>query len=250
LDDISHKNKVISTAVKFQASAWSEAGNVYVPFYRQAHVKSYYELENGGKDALLFAYEDVKAAFAFYLKHYNKGKSIVLAGHSQGSTHISFLLRDFFDGKPLQEKLIAAYIPGIGIDQKFFSSISLMTEANQTGGFVAWNTFKKKIDADKYIFYKGKCAINPVTWDTSVVANRRKHQGFLFSNGKLYENSFTTHKIDGAIWITVPHFPYRMMSFTMKNYHVGDVNLFWEDIRQNVLLRVKTYFEVRKATLK
>jgi hypothetical protein len=27
----------------------------------------------------------------------------------------------------------------------------------------------------------------------------------------------------------------------MRNYHVGDVNLFWEDIRENALLRNQTY---------
>ena len=27
----------------------------------------------------------------------------------------------------------------------------------------------------------------------------------------------------------------------MRNYHVGDVNLFWEDIRENALLRNKMY---------
>jgi hypothetical protein len=27
----------------------------------------------------------------------------------------------------------------------------------------------------------------------------------------------------------------------MQNYHSGDVNLFWEDIRENSLLRVKAF---------
>jgi len=27
----------------------------------------------------------------------------------------------------------------------------------------------------------------------------------------------------------------------IKNYHAGDMNLFWQDIRENSVLRLKTY---------
>ncbi len=243
IDDISQQEKVLNSAVKFQGSAWISAGNLYVPFYRQAHIRSYYELETGGRDALLLAYSDVKAAFEYYLEHFNNGKAIILAGHSQGSTHISMLLKDFFDNEPLQEQLIAAYIPGIGIDTNYYESIKLMDEPAAFGGYLAWNTFKKKFDQSKYHFYKGKSVINPVTWDKSLYTTKSLHQGFLFSNGKMYSNSFDTHLDNGVIWISTPKFPYRYLAFTMDNYHVGDVNLFWEDIRQNTLLRVKSYFE-------
>jgi hypothetical protein len=243
IEDKDQQEKVINAAVKYQASAWLSSGNLYVPFYRQAHIRSYYNLDSGGKDALLLAYSDVKAAFGYYLEHYNNGKAIILAGHSQGSTHISMLLKDFFDGKALQDKLIAAYMPGIGIDTNYYQTIKLMDVQAETGGFLAWNTFKKKFDQSNYHFYKGKSVINPVTWDTTSFAPKHEHQGFLFSNGKLYENAFDTHLDDGVIWITTPKFPYRYLSFTMNNYHVGDVNLFWKDIRDNSLIRVKSYFE-------
>ena len=32
------------------------------------------------------------------------------------------------------------------------------------------------------------------------------------------------------------------MSF-LQNYHVGDINLFWQDIRENSVLRTKTWLE-------
>lgn len=233
--------KVLNIAVRFQASAWGNSGNLYVPYYRQAHIRSYNQLENGGKTALLLAYSDVKAAFKYYLKYQNHGRGIILAGHSQGSTHISHLLKDFFDGKLLQKQLVAAYIPGVGLDRNQFETIPFMEQPNQTGGFVTWNTFKKKFDQKKYKWFKGKVVINPVTWDTTAIASRELHKGFLFSNGKMYKNSFDTHTANGVIWISIPHFPYRHLTITMRNYHSGDVNLFWEDIRQNSLLRVKTF---------
>jgi Protein of unknown function (DUF3089) len=241
IEDSVQKNKVLNIAVRFQASAWGSSGSLYVPYYRQAHIRSYNQLENGGTTALLMAYSDVKAAFEYYLNHYNHGRGIILAGHSQGSTHISNLLKDFFDGKPLQKQLVAAYIPGVGLDKNQFKTIPFMENPNQTGGFVTWNTFKKKFDKEKYKWFKGKVVINPVTWDTTEIAERNLHKGFLYSNGKIYKNSFDTHTANGVIWISTPHFPYRYLTLIMKNYHSGDVNLFWEDIRENSLLRVQNF---------
>ena len=143
IEDKVQQNKVLNKAVLFQASAFLTSGQLYVPYYRQAHLRSYDMLENGGKKALLLAYSDIKKAFEIYLKKYNKGRPIILASHSQGSTHTKFLLRDFFDNKPLQEKLIAAYIVGTIIKPNLYKTIKPMTKPNSTGGLVGWNTFKK-----------------------------------------------------------------------------------------------------------
>ena len=239
----SHRTTVITKAIEFQASAWAEAGRMFVPFYRQAHVRSYHQLENNGRNSLLFAYEDVRAAFLYYLENYNNGRPIIFAGHSQGSTHICLLLKEFFDDKDLSKQLIIAYIPGMGIEKKMFSKIPLLTKYNTIGGYVTWNTFKKKLNKEKYNkWYKGKQVINPVTWDLSKKADRKLHKGFFFSNRKMYKNAFTTYLIDGVIWITKPKFPYKSLSFAMKDYHVGDVNLFWEDIRLNTKHRLVHWF--------
>jgi len=236
--------KVLNTAVDFQASAWATSGKLYVPLYRQAHLRSYYHLENGGKEALTLAYSDVKAAFEVYLKKYNNGRPIIIAGHSQGSTHCRLLLKDFFDDKPLQGQLIAAYIPGIGIKKDEFKTIKIMTKPNETGGFVSWNTYKrKKLPKNYNRWYKGRVASNPITWDISMSTKREDHKGFLYSNGKMYDKALKIEVIDGMIWTTLPRFPHRLFAIFKKNYHVGDVNLFWVDIKKNSELRVKTWFE-------
>jgi hypothetical protein len=215
---------------------------MFVPFYRQAHIRSYRNLESGGRDALILAYSDVKAAFQYYLEHHNNGRPIILAGHSQGSTHLMLLLKEFFDNKPLQSQLVVAYLPGIGIKKNEYQSLKLLTDSTQTGGYVSWNTFKKKLSKEKYEnWYKGSSVVNPVTWDLSKTAERKLHKGFLFNNNSIYRQSFTTHLIDGAIWISTPHFPYRSMAWTMDDYHIGDVNLFWEDVHHNSKLRASKF---------
>ena len=60
ITDLVQQNKVLNKVVLFQASAFTTAGKLYVPYYRQAHLRSYSELAKGGKRALLLAYSDVK----------------------------------------------------------------------------------------------------------------------------------------------------------------------------------------------
>lgn len=244
LEDAPQRSKVLETALPFQGSAFAEAGRFYCPFYRSAHLRSYYVEDPKGKEALALAYADVRAAFLYYMEHYNHGRPIILAGHSQGSTHCGLLLQEFFDGQPLQQQLIAAYLPGVGIFPDQLSHIPLLTSPTQTGGFVTWNTFKKRIDHSAYDqWYKGRAVVNPVSWTLEPLVPKETHKGFLYVDHQVYAAQFQTHLIDGAIWIDRPKGKFFLMSLTMRNYHIGDINLFWQDIRENARLRVQSFNE-------
>ena len=244
LDDQKQRQKVLETALPFQGSAFVEAGRFFSPFYRSAHLRSYYVSDPKGKEALEFAYADVRAAFLYYLEHYNNGRPIILAGHSQGSTHCGLLLQEFFDGKALQNQLIVAYLPGVGILPSDLKNIPLLTSPAATGGYLAWNTFKKRIDQKAYNkWYKGRAVVNPVTWTLAAEAPKEAHKGFLYFDERIYTGLFKTHLIDGAIWIDRPPGKFILMSLTMRNYHIGDINLFWQDIRENARLRVLNFDE-------
>ena len=236
--------KVIDKAVYFQASAFLNAGKLYVPYYRQAHLRSYTQYEKGGKEALNLAYGDVKEAFKTYLEKYNHGRPIIIASHSQGTTHAIRLLKEFFDGKPLQNQLVAAYIPGIAVKKNEFEHIKLMIDPTQTGGFVSWNTFKKNYYPNTYDkWFKDSEVSNPVDWDNSNESERSDHKGFLFTDDNLYTQALQVYVKDGLLWISLPHFPYRLLVLGKKRYHEGDINLFWEDIRENASLRVESYLK-------
>ena len=234
VQDSIHRKEVLDLAIKFQASAWAESGRMYAPYYQQAHIRSYDSLENGGRDALLFAYADIKAAFEYYLKNYNHGRGIILAGHSQGSTHISLLLKDFFDGKELQKQLVVAYMPGIGLSTNEFKAIPFLINSEGIGGFVTWNTFKKNVKSVNYNkWHKGKAVINPITWDLSPLSRKKEHLGLYYTNGKKYKHVFQTELIDGGLILTKLSYPFNLAALKMESFHIGDINLFWENIRQN-----------------
>ena len=246
IEDQVQRDQIINSAVKYQASPFATSGKIYVPVYRQAHIKSYSLYNEGGKEAFEIAYADVKNAFEYYLKNYNNDRPIIIASHSQGTNHATQLLKDFFDDKPLQKRLIAAYIPGMGIKPNEFQTIKPMTRPNETGGFVSWNTRKKKSYPKKKEAFKGAVTTNPITWDDSKITTLEQHKGFLYSNDKMYRQALKIEITDGMVWSTNPKFPMRFFMSFLKNYHVGDINLFWQDIKENAELRTRTWLKKYK----
>jgi len=242
-EDQAMRENILQRAVKFQASAWLECGRLFVPFYRQAHLRAYDSIQGRGRQALLFAYEDVKAAFVYYLDHYNQGRPFVLAGHSQGSTQLNLLIKEFIDGKPLSKQLIAAYLPGIGIDSNEIQHLPFMTNPNGYGGYVSWNTMYEKPDTYRYpVWYKNRLCINPLSWDLSPHVDRAEHQGFLYQNGSIYKHCFDADLCQGAVCLRRAKWPISWMAKNYKSLHIGDVNLFWKDIGMNCKARINAYF--------
>jgi Protein of unknown function (DUF3089) len=70
---------------------------------------------------------DVAAAWRYYLAHDNRGRGVVLIGHSQGSGVLTQLIKDEIDGKPVQAKLVSAILMG--------TSLPVPRDANVAGAF-------------------------------------------------------------------------------------------------------------------
>lgn len=237
------RKDVITQSVKFQASAFAKAGNLYVPFYRQSHYKIYVPPYNAQEeDSRMIAYQDIKAAFQYYLAHYNQGRPIIIASHSQGSIMCGMLLKEFFDGTPLQKQLVAAYIPGVKIQDKEFEQLKKMETPLATGGYLSWNTYKRKNYPSTYEkWYKGATTTNPVSWDNTPATTFEQHLGVLNADGEIYPNALKLQVVDGLIWSSVPKIPKRFFLSFIKNYHFADINLFWKDIEKNAVDRVNEW---------
>ena len=247
LDD-SIRNAVYEKSAAFQASAWCKAANLYMPFYRQAHYRIFVDsYAEKGVEAGILAYEDVKAASEYYLENFNNGKPIIIAGHSQGSLHAKKLIQEFFDGKPLQKKLIAAYLVGVKIENSMFENIQALESPESIGGYVSWNSYKKNNLPKRYEqWYKGGVTTNPISWDGERNTNENIHLGVLYSDKKVYPQSLSIKIIDGMVWCSVPKVPKRFLMSFIKNYHFADINLFWGDIQENAILRTEAWFNQNK----
>jgi len=244
VDDATLNNKTDSKAILNQASVFNMAGRVFAPRYRQANLKVYYTNDTvPALAALNEAYSDVKAAFEYYMQHFNNGRPVIIASHSQGTTHAKRLLREFFDGKPLQQKLVVAYIVGISVEPDWFTSLQPCTKPAQTGCFCTWRTLQTGFLPD-YVQNEHFTAIvtNPLTWDADKSdASREENMGSVLLNfNKLHKHVAGASIHGGVIWTNKPRF-FGNIFLTNKNYHIADYNLYYLSIRKNVEERIRAY---------
>jgi pimeloyl-ACP methyl ester carboxylesterase len=114
---------------------------------------------------------DVTTAFDYYLKHYNHGRPFILAGHSQGSNVLLFVMARYLVRHPAAyHRMIAAYIVGYGVTHNFLaknSRLKFAQAADDTGVIVSWNTEAPGLTIKNPVVQSGAIAINPITWTRS-----------------------------------------------------------------------------------
>ena len=237
------------STILYQASIFNNAGRIFAPRYRQANYWSYFPITKEDSvnafNSFEEAYSDIKNAFEYYLEHWNKGRPIIIASHSQGTTHAKRLLKEFFEGKNLQNKLVVAYIVGIPVEEKYFSSLKPCDEPNQTGCFCTWRTFKQNYESDYVKNQKEKIIVtNPLTWNTTQpLANRSLNNGSVLLNfNKLNKHVADANIHNGILWTRKPKF-FGNIFYNSKNYHVADFNLYYVSVRENVQQRINAYWK-------
>ncbi len=246
VDDDDFNQKVDDSAILNQATPFNGAGRVYAPRYRQAHIHGYFSKDKESvKKAFALAYEDIRAAFQYYLDNFNNGRPIILASHSQGTTHAGPLMKEFFDGKPLQGQLVAAYTVGMPVPRNYFENIKPCESPEDTGCFCTWRTWAEGHLPDYHAEEKDKDIVvtNPLNWKTdSTYAPREMNKGgvlYKFDKGiKKALCDAWVHK--GILWVNRPRF-FGSRLIKLKNYHVGDFNLFYTNVRENAILRAQEF---------
>jgi Protein of unknown function (DUF3089) len=135
-----------------QASRFSQVCQVYAPMYRQV---TWHGIEaalaNRGTLAAAdqVAYQSILAGFEDYLTHYNRGRPVILIGHSQGSSMLILLMEHLVDDDPsLRSRLVLAILPGGNVTVPTgamvggsFSHIPLCSKAGQAGCVIAYSSF-------------------------------------------------------------------------------------------------------------
>jgi hypothetical protein len=85
-------------------------------------------------------------------------------------------------------------------------------------------------------------ATNPLTWTTdSTYAPRKLNKGsILFKFDRVYKQTTDAHISNGLLYVSRPKFPWGFLYGT-KNYHIGDINLFYLNIRENTRQRIRSF---------
>lgn len=230
-------------AIRFQASIFNGVGKVYAPRYRQGHLHLYHTKDTlSARKALDLAYQDVRRAFQHYWEHYNNGRPLIIAAHSQGTNHAERLMREFFDGRDQQGQLVVAYLVGMPIRKDAFKHIPPCETPGQTGCIISWRTFRRGFSPEKIPHGKEILATNPLLWSTDdAYAPDSLNLGAVLNPfHRIYPEASDAQVNQGILWASKPRFKGSLF-FNRKNYHIGDYNIYYLNVRENAETRVEHY---------
>jgi hypothetical protein len=124
----------------------------FAPMYRSVTLAALNSTSAGKPRANIdrnLNYNDVVDAWNWYLKNENKGRPVLLVGHSQGSGLLTRLVQNEIEGKPVAKLIIAVHQPGTtvlvppGKDVGgTYKSTPLCRKADQSGCIVVYSSFR------------------------------------------------------------------------------------------------------------
>ena len=152
------------------------------------------------------------------------------------------LIKELIDGQKLAERMVAAYLVGMAVPEFYFKDIKPCSYPSETGCVCSWRTYKEGFYPQGHISYLDFISTNPVSW-TDKDAEKEEHKGAILLDFDRLESGICEAKnIEGLIWMEKPDFEGSTFFFR-KNYHIGDYNLFYLDVRLNAVKRARTWTE-------
>ena len=155
--------------VKAQLARLGSQCRIFAPMYRQFSLGALRARMSGGGDVPVRgtpadANNDVDDAWDWYMANENKGRGVVILGHSQGSGQIMRLISTKVDGKPAQQKLVSAIVMGFAMMVPkgqdvggTFKNIPVCKTADQTGCAISFSSFRSNIPpSDTAMFGLGR----------------------------------------------------------------------------------------------
>jgi hypothetical protein len=246
--------------VESQASAFNGISDIWAPKYRQAAYGAFLLESEDAHKALGLAYRDVLAAFDVFLQAQPTARPIILAGHSQGSLHLSRLLTDRKDA--LKGRLVAAYV--IGWPLSVTADLPAMglepcLRPDQIGCVLSWQSVRDPANPSlvtkAWVGTRGlggerrrkdMLCTNPLAGTRDGAADRAANKGTLVPDGAFAKATIEPGRVgarcgDGFLKIDgdIPNLgPYVLPG---NNYHVYDYALFWGSIRADAERRLAAW---------
>ena len=260
----SEANDRAALFVQAMGSAFTSAGPVWSPRYRQATIGAFFTDRPDAQQALDLAYRDIESAFAVFTARNPRGP-IVLVGHSQGALLLRRLLRDHVAGTPLAPRIAAAYLAGWPVSLEHdlpAMGLPACTSADQSNCVLSWLSVADP--ADTQMLLKGYArrpgldgkplagsaflCTNPLTGSQDGQSGAAANLGTLVPDFAKRTGTLEPQVVpagcgmDGFLHIGPPP-KLDMGEYVMpgNNYHVYDITLFWENLRGDVRKRLTAW---------
>ncbi len=262
LDDIGDTAFRTNLFVQSQASAFTAAGEVWAPRYRQAAFGAFLLENDDARKALDLAYSDVAAAFDQFVREAGK-RPIILAGHSQGALHLERLLKEKVAGKPIAKQVVAAYVVGWPVSTTSdLPALGLPACAapDQARCILSWMSFGDPANPDLILDpWKGTkgltggdrkrddiLCVDPITGSQNGSAPPQSNPGTLVPSADMQTATIQTgtvgaHCDKGLLIVDGEIPPLGPFVLPGNNYHVYDYALFWGAIRQDAERRLAAW---------
>lgn len=247
-----------------QATAFETVGNVYAPLYRQADVGYLWSLPHDEQQQVMAGIPstDAIAAFDYYIKNFNNGRPFILAGHSQGSNVLLFLLSDYLNQhSELYDRMIAAYVIGYSVTDTYLAKNPLLKFAqgvDDVGVLISFNTQSENAKSNPVVL-PGALCINPISWTRgTTIADKSEGLGSYLPYGPQHEFIQVPQYADAAvktfdsgaevlICTTADEAAISIIDdlsgFPHGVYHSFDYPFYYYNIRENAANRVDMYFD-------
>ena len=228
---------LVDPSIQLAKSVLADSCNFFSPYYRQISMDSWLTLDTALiEERFKLAYQDVADAFHYYMEHDNQGKPFILAGHSQGAKAVIELLKREMT-PDISRKLIATYAIGYTVTPEELAGYPTLRPAQDsidTGVLIGFNSVTRP-DAVSPLFRDNVVCINPVNWRTDATP-ATSYQGFTVAQDTTIHTLIVTGIDEEQYFI-----PSVAALLPKGNLHVQEFNLYNEDLRKNVLQRIRAF---------
>ena len=254
--------KYSQLALAFQASAFDPVGNIYAPYYRQADAAYTLGLPLAEQHKVVggIPTTDASAAFDHYINNFNNGRPFILAGHSQGSNVLLYLLSDYMKKHPeVYRRMIAAYVIGYSITPEYLAKnphLKFAKGAKDTGVIISYNTEAPQVAGKNPVVLPGAMAINPITWtrgEKTATAAESLGSVDMDENGKLITlKKYADARVDKAKGVVicstvdVDKLSPGNQVFPKGVYHHYDYPFYYYNLRENAAVRTNRFLQEQR----